>query len=242
MVALKEEMEEKVEELQEVLVFLLLLSDGLKSGLSPEEAFRKATLSYKGPLEGTVTRIKDKMLTQTLPFSKAIKMLAKNVESVRIKVILQMLNLAVRKDSKRAGEMLEEVIQEEMEEIKTVRERIRQLKAQELKVKILVASASGVQGALAALLPYLKLALTGLATLGAYLPAPEQSWPIAAVLSISNTLAAYLIARSTTINPRSITLIPPVAIMAAFLLASTFLPPITSMQASTVIQLLLESL
>lgn len=218
-------LKERTREVKEAVTLLSSVSAGLKSGLSPELSLERAITNYDGPLKPALLEVREKIVACSLPPDKVLKQFSEKIGSPRLRIATQILSFALQKDASKAGEMLEEMLSELIEDIKIMEERERQLKAQEIKLKIIIFATSCAQGALSALIPQLKLTLTSLLR-----AIPEQNWVTPLILVASLTLTTYIIAHATSLN-RATTPLTALALFLASFYAASALTRTLSMQA-----------
>lgn len=190
-------LKERIQELKDVATLLSSICSGLKSGLSPESSLERAiaNANYNAPLKPALSKIRNQLIINALTPSEALKQLSEVIRSPRLRIILQILSSTIKKNASKTGEMLEEILSELMEDLKTMEERERQIKAQEIKLKIIIFTTSCAQGALSSLIPQLKLTLTPL--LGTI---TDQNWITLTTLAASITLTTYIVTRATSLN------------------------------------------
>ncbi|MBS7246955.1 MAG: type II secretion system F family protein [Candidatus Freyarchaeota archaeon] len=189
-------LKERIQELKAVATLLSGICSGLKSGLSPESSLERAiNTNYNSPLKPTLSEIRNRLIINALTPAEALKQLSENIRSPRLRATLQILSSTIKKNASKTGEILEEILSELMEDLKTMEEHERQIKAQEIKLKIIIFTTSCAQGALSSLIPQLKLILTPL--LGTI---TDQNWITLIILAASTTLTTYIITRATSLN------------------------------------------
>ncbi|MBS7288618.1 MAG: hypothetical protein KIH01_07715, partial [Candidatus Freyarchaeota archaeon] len=210
-------LKEKTREVKEAVALLSSVSAGLKSGLSPELSLERAITNYDGPLKPALLKVRENLIVCSLSPDKALKQFSEKIGSPRLRIAIQILSFALQKDALKAGEMLEEILSELIEDLKITEERERQLKTQEIKLKITIFATSCAQGALSSLIPQLKLTLTSLLRV-----TPEQNWVIPLALAASLTLTTYIIARATSLNRATTPLTALASFLTSFYAASAF--------------------
>ncbi len=214
-------LKEEISEARNIATILSGISLGLKSGLSPELSIEKAITNYDGPLKPVMSEIRKKLVINSLPPTEALKQLSDKIRNPRLRIILQIVSSMIKKNASKTGEILEEILSELMEDLKITEERERQIKAQEIKLKIIIFTTSCAQGTLSALIPQLKLTITGF--IGNLLGTiTEQSWAIPIVLAASITLTTHIITRVTSLNRTTTPLITLTLFLASFYTASVF--------------------
>ncbi|MHA1605287.1 MAG: hypothetical protein ACTSWF_11620 [Candidatus Freyarchaeota archaeon] len=185
----------------EILTFLIFLSEGLKKGKSPEASLKNALINYSGPIKKQLLLIVNKIFREHLPLKEAWNFFDELTDNVRIRRVLWLVKNALTKNSREAGKILERAVWEIKENQQLVDERKNQLNVQSFKIKILSVASSAVLGLMGSLAPLFSLT-TYFFQYQPILPAItsfriEVYWPPLTALGIISIITSFFTAKMT---------------------------------------------
>ncbi|TFF89352.1 MAG: hypothetical protein EU549_00915 [Promethearchaeota archaeon] len=140
-------------EFNELILFLSIFSNQLMMNNSPENSLIKSLKIYKGEIQEILDNTIFDLLMMDYHIHKVMDNLIDNLKSNQSKVILNLTNRMLKKDSKETGYRLNNIIDNIQSNRKIVEKRNILLKSQQFKVLILLFILSGLMGLMTNIIP-----------------------------------------------------------------------------------------
>lgn len=199
---------------RELETFLLLISDELRRGRSPEYSFQAARAKYQGPLYNEL-RSAYLELINGKSFSYVCDRLGARLGSGECSLMLSVVKRFTSRGAKEAGRRLTHFISMLKENRELVEERDRIVKSFAFRVRVITLTCTAASAFLASLSPFLISLLTFEA------PLARMTFPVTIFLHLTSVIASYYAACAVLLKRAYLnTLISSVVFTVVFLVSS----------------------
>ncbi|MBD3227200.1 MAG: hypothetical protein GF329_03345 [Candidatus Lokiarchaeota archaeon] len=140
-------------EFNELILFLSIFSNKLRMDNAPENALIEALSIYNGDIKEILKKSISDLIMDNYAIHQVFNNLIHNLKSNQSKIILDLTNRMLEKDSKETGDRLANIIDNINLNRKIVEKRNILLKSQQFKVLILLFVLSGLMGLMTNIIP-----------------------------------------------------------------------------------------